>query len=371
MKAGISLAAFAAEIERQQESKVDYVLDTRRLQTVTLPGTTKTELWIDSAGAGEDMAQLAITDHTHGQLADRLGIPKPFYDRLRLGHTPKRGARKMPQPRVFDTLVNGLLQGQPEKRMVRALDGKARAYLSNRYRPLDNYDLANAVLPIIGEWAASEEARVESCNVTDTRLYIKVVLPRIEREVKVGDFVQSGFVIQNSEVGVGKLSVFPMVFRLSCLNGMIREQEGMSKYHVGRAADDGEQAYAVFTDRTLQADDRAFWLKVQDVVRAAANDAVFEGIVARMQDAASSERIADPVGAVERIAGAFQLQEREQKSILAHLVEGGDLSAYGALNAITRASQDVEDYDRATDLEKVGARILDLSGAEWRELAAA
>lgn len=104
-------------------------------------------------------------------------------------------------------------------------------------------------------------------------------------------------------------------------------------------------------------------------MKAAADDAVFEGIVARMQEAAGSEKIADPVGAVERIASVFTFGQKEQSSILTHLIEGGDLSAYGALNAITRASQDVDDYDRATEMEKAGGRLLDMSRSEWREIA--
>lgn len=369
MKAGISLQELAAELERQQESKVDYVLDTRRM---SISSNGKSTLMLDDAGEGGELGEFAVTDHTHGQIAERLGIPKQFYDRLRLGQTPKRGARKPAQTEVFDQLVNGLFQRAPEKRMVRTLDGKARAYVSNRYRRLDNFDLAQAVLPIIGEWSAKEEARIESCNVTDTRLYIKVVLPKVERTVdrgpRVGDVVQSGFVIQNSEIGLGSLAVFPMIFTLACLNGMVREKDGLRQFHVGRESEEG--AYAVYRDATLRADDRAFWMKVQDTVRAAADDAVFQKLVAQLEDAASSEPLADPVGAVEKLAGTYGFQEREKKSILAHLIEGGDLTAYGALNAITRASQDVQDYDRATELEKVGGQILDLSRSEWRELAA-
>lgn len=374
MKQGRTLQEFAAEIERQAESKADFVLDTRRMQVETLSTATArptTRIILDDAGEDGGLGEFSLTDHAHTQVAERLGIPKVFYDRLRFGHTPKRGARKLPQPGVFDTLVNGLFQNAPEKRMVRTLDGKARAYLSNRYRPFDNIDLASHVLPIIAEWASNQEAELASCELTENRLYIKVVLPKIQLDIgsaEVGDIVQSGFVIQNSEVGLGSLAVYPMVYRLVCKNGMIREAEGMRKYHVGRAADQ-EGALDVFRNETLRQDDKAFWMKVTDVVRASADAAVFEGIVGRMREAKDSTRINDPVGAVERIANTFQLQEKEQKSILSHLIEGGDLSAFGALNAVTRASQDVADYDRATELEKIGGAFLDLSRAEWEKLA--
>ena len=60
--------------------------------------------------------------------------------------------------------------------MIRTLDGTARAFLSDRYRRIDNYEIATTVFPIIG---AMEGASIESCELTDSRMYIKVVNPRI------------------------------------------------------------------------------------------------------------------------------------------------------------------------------------------------
>jgi len=52
-------------------------------------------------------------------------------------------------------------------------------------------------------------ARIESCELTDTRMYIKVVNERIQTEVVPGDIVQAGILISNSEVGMGSVSVKP------------------------------------------------------------------------------------------------------------------------------------------------------------------
>ena len=51
--------------------------------------------------------------------------------------------------------------------MIRVLDGKARAYLSNRYLRMDNYNIASAVLPILAE---IPDVRIESCQITDSRM---------------------------------------------------------------------------------------------------------------------------------------------------------------------------------------------------------
>jgi len=51
--------------------------------------------------------------------------------------------------------------------------------------------------------------------------------------------------------------------------------------------------------------------------------------------------------------------------VLQHLVESHDLTRYGLHAAITRASTDVEDYDRATELERLGGRVIALRPSEW------
>lgn len=54
--------------------------------------------------------------------------------------------------------------------------------------------------------------------------------------------------------------------------------------------------------------------------------------------------------------------------ILNYLIQGGDLSLYGLSNAITRASQDVESYDRATALEGIGWQVTTMAAAQWKEM---
>src|ERR1043166_4992015 len=77
---------------------------------------------------------------------------------------------------------------------------------------------------------------------------------------------RAGVVVSNSEVGQGSLRVEALDFRLVCLNGMIREA-AVRKAHLGRGSrgqDAIEDAREYFRLETQQADDRAFFLKVQD-----------------------------------------------------------------------------------------------------------
>lgn len=348
MKAGKSLSELALELERQAESKKDYIASTEVLEM-----TNTGEIALD----GDTRQEFAVTDHAHTQIAARLDIPAKYYQRMRSS-----------APELLAANVNEWFQQKPERRMVRTLDGQMRAFLSARYRRLDNYDLAEAVLPVLQEMG--EGLKIVSTQLTESRMYIKVINERVELEVKKGDVVQAGMVISNSEVGSGSLKVEPLVYRLICTNGMIAQDHSQKRYHVGRNADVGE-AYELFRDETLKADDRAFFLKVQDTVRAAVDITKFATIVERMREATEQRIEGNPVKAVELVSQRFNFNAGESSGVLQHLIQGGDLSAYGMLNAITRTSQDLEDYERATDLERDGSRVLSLPASTWKEIAMA
>lgn len=348
MKTGKTLVELAQELERQSEAKKDFIADTRVLQM-----TSDGELALENGTRHE----FPVSDHAHGQIAQRLEIPAKYYHRMR-----------QEQPQLLAQNVNTWFQQNPERRMVRTLDGQARAFLSDRYRRLDNFDLAEAVLPVLGEMG--QGIQIVSTELTDRRMYIKVINERVELEVKPGDVVQAGLVISNSEIGLGSLKVEPLVFRLVCLNGMVAQDYSEKRYHVGRAAENGE-AYELYSDTTLKADDQAFFLKVQDTVRAAVDIAKFSMIVERMREATEQKIEGNPVKAVEAMGNQFGYNTEERSGVLTHLIQGGDLSAYGLLNAVTRTSQDVQDYDRATELERDGSKVLSLPSSSWKAIAGA
>jgi hypothetical protein len=271
-------------------------------------------------------------------------------------------------PELLAANVNEWFHSKPERRMVRTLDGQMRAFLSERYRRLDNFDLAEAVLPILAEMG--EGIRIVSTELTDSRMYIKAINERLELEVKKGDVVQAGIAISNSEVGLGALKVEPLIYRLICTNGMLAQDHSQKRYHVGRNASEGE-AYELFRDETLKADDHAFFLKVQDTVRAAVDIAKFRQLVNRMREATEQQIEGNPVAAVELLGEKFSYSCEEKSGVLTHLIQGGDLTAYGLLNAITRTSQDITDYDRATEFERDGSKVLSLPTSTWKVIATA
>lgn len=352
MKNGRSLVALAEELERQLATKKDLVLPTQLMRHDT-DDEGQTRLVVQE---GDQAVRYGVTALARRQLAEKLKIPFVYFERMRTE-----------QPVLLDHNVNTWLQNDTERRMIRTLDGNVRAVLSERYRRLDNFDLAESVLPVLQRLP---EVRFESMELTETKMYLKCVTPQLRQEIAPGDVVQAGVVISNSEVGQGLLTVQPLIYRLVCSNGLIVSDRSLRKTHVGRSIGGEDEGLTVFKEDTLCADDKAFFLRVRDVVEAAISEASFRAATQKFQRTQGIPLVGDPVKTVEVLAQRYVLNDTERSGVLRHLVTGGDLSGYGLVNAVTHFSQEVEDYDRASEFEALGGKLIDLSRSEWAEMAA-
>ena len=351
MKTGRSLQEVMLELDRQNKAKKDYIGSAQALRLYEDGQTFE----IGSMGKAR---QFGTTRLFHRQVASALGIPAKYYDLMQ--------SRK---PELLAQNVNAWFGDREKSYMIRTMDygaGRmARALLSDRYRRIDNMEIASAVLPL---FAGSDQYEVVSSEVTENRLYLKIVNRRLEMAVVPGDIVQAGVMISNSEVGLGSVSVQPLVYRLVCTNGMVVNDMGERKNHVGRAAKAVDNGFHIYSDETMEAEDKAFLLKLRDVTLAAIEESRFAQVVGRLKEAAGIPITGKVTEVVELTARAYGINSDEQDSVLQHLITGGDLSQYGLSNAITRASQDVESYDRATTLEGIGWQVAAMPTVQWKEL---
>ena len=351
MKQGRPLEELAKELIRRNEVKKDYLVDT---SLITMDAdVNNTMLSIRNDKTGQTLV-LNVNEIAHNQIGTNLGIPAKYYDKMRSEN-----------PELLAMNVNSWFNKEPKTRMVRTLDGTARAFLSERYRRIDNLEIAEAVLPII---ASMPEAKVESCEVTDERLYLKVVNPRLTTDVVPGDTVQSGILITNSEVGLGSFTIQPLVYRLVCTNGMVVNDARTRKYHVGRGNAANED-FTVYSEKTLIADDVALRLKIADTVRSVVDQTRFEKVVDLMRNARGAKITTNNIPAMVELAGTdFGYTKQEGQGILDYLIRGNDLSLYGFANAATRYAQDVNSYDRSTALESIGYDIMNMGNRKWNNL---
>ena len=341
MKTGRSLSEVLMELQRQNAEKKDFI-------------SPSSSLVLREDGRTLDMGEreFATTDLFHRQVSSSLGIPAKYYDLMQ--------AQK---PALLAENVNTWFSDRDQNYMVRSLGGIARALLSDRYRRIDNMEVASAVLPL---FAGMEGIEVMSCELTESRLYLKVVNHRLEMAC-VGDRVQAGVMISNSEVGLGAVAVQPLVYTLACTNGMVVNSLGERKTHVGRAAK-GIEDFGIISDETMEAEDKAFMLKLRDITMSAIDEARFGLIVGQLEESAGAKITGRVQDVVEVTGKEYGLGMAEQDGVLRYLIEGGDLSLYGLSNAVTRMSQDVENYDRATALEGIGWQVATMGREKWKEI---
>lgn len=369
--AGIGQAITPPKTQREQQNKVDKMNAGQSLQTVAqnimdaknhkrdfIAMTTAMRLTDAGRVAfkfeGQDV-EFSPTEVCVDQIGERVGIPRKYAERMRTE-----------APELLAKNVNHWFAQKPEKRMLRTLRNGtdvARAFLSDKYRPLDNADIAERVLPKLVEMGLE----IKSTAVTDTRLYIQAVNPIMQAKIaKVGDEVASGIVISNSEVGLGSLNMRHLIYTLRCTNGMIAESI-VKQAHVGRkslADVDSDEAAEFFTDETRKADDRAFWLKVGDLMKHTLSREKFDAIIARL-NATTAVEMEKPTEVVEAMQDRFAWNEGETESVLKHLIKGGDVTQYGLLNAVTRTAEDLTNYDRAIEFEKMGGQIMLLKPVDF------
>lgn len=366
MKTGKTLVELATEIERQRTMKKDFVADTTAMKVIVDNDKPALQLV-----RGDDLVwQGGIRPLAHEQIAEHVKIPRPYYDRM-----------LKEAPDLLATNVDRWFAKYPAQRMVRTLDGATRGFLSNAFRPLEYADMAEAILPAM----LARNMEIMSCEITETRLYIKAVDTKLFRDVPVGykmgdgshrifDTCAPAVIASNSEVGKGRLVIETGIYTRACTNMALFADGGMKRTHVGarhKVLDGVENIDHLLSDRTKQATDQALWLQVRDVVGAAFD----EKLLAKRVDALTAAATNKITGKVEKVmeiaANQFSLNDGERESVLKHLIEGGSLTQYGLHAAITRAAQDVQSYDRATEMEYLGGRVIELGRTEWAQLAEA
>lgn len=355
MKTGRSLTDLAQEIERRATVQQDFVAQTGVLG-FDRHGDEENPRWAIEVPT---QGYFAVTDHTHRQVSAHTQVPWRYYQRM-----------MDEAPHLLRENVRHWFDANDKRRMVRTLDGNARAFLSDRYKRLDNLAVMENALPALLD---RQDAAVLSCDVTDNRLYVKVLFRDIEAEVKPGDTIRPGVMVRNSEIGGGKLEVSAFFYRDFCWNGCVFGMEQafeFSRTHLGGRVIESTD-YQVLSDETVEAQDRALLGEVADCIRASADPAMFAKTVEVLRASAETSRIENPEPAVQVLANELGLTDGERSQVLVNLIQDQDYSQWGALNAVTKVANETESYDRASELEEVGARVLGFSPSLWDSIVKA
>lgn len=336
----MELLSLVKELERQKENSTDLIVDNSTLKTFP-DETNGVKLAVPEYG------EYPLTDWSHGQLADKLQIPRRYYERMRSSGKTELLAEN----------INAWLE-EKERRLLRILDGKIRAILSDRYRIMDNYDLLFLALEEFKKRATIEIHRVD---LTETMLYLKTVDRTLTASIREKDTVYGGLILRNSEVGASAFKVEPFILRKVCSNGLILEYS-LKKVHLGRQT--LETGEIDWSDETREFEDKALWSRARDIIRATFDPSIFESWVKKLRDSAWIG-IEKPVKAVDNIAKHLEFSEEQKDQLLTHFSEH---TKYGLINAITRFAQDQKTVDQQIRLEEFAGKILETPSEDFEEI---
>lgn len=333
-----NFSQMVSEINDDMNVKMDYLVPASHMEMQD----DKVMMFSDNSFAMREVAHL--------QVANKLKIPKQFYDRM----GEHEGLRT--------TVVNRLMPEYGKTSMVRTIDGDMRAFLSDRYKPIENIDVLNAAAPVLRDM----QVEIKSSSLTEKRMYIQVAFPKLEAEINLNDVVQYGLTITNSEVGFGMVKVSPTIWRLVCTNGMIRAAE-INHRHIGKQQEMGED-YSIFSDEAKVADKLAFSLKLRDTIQATVSEATFEAWVSQMKGAVH-DKFNDVVKTVANVSKNYGISEDLNDFMINNIAEDSNLNRWGIANAVTGLAHHIDGRDLQYEVEQIGSKIIDMTPAQWERMA--
>jgi len=326
-------------------------------------------------GGGVDMTDdgvyttdvnLAPTPIFDKGLAKRFNIPLRYVKTLR-----ERVAVdvKESDPTLYDENMNYWLDADKSKQhLVRGFRtddtdslGIARAFLSNKYKTIDNYDVLMATLD--GVKQAGVQIEIDGADLSDKRMSLRLVCPQVKEyapEILKGyrspftgetgadnPTVFAGLVIKNSETGNGAFTIVPRLFVQVCSNGMQMTKDAMRAVHLGEQLDEG---IIRWSDDTQRRELDLITSKTRDAVATFLDVDYMQTKIIELKSLAEADVVNAPK-TIQRVAKKTHWSEDEQESILTHFIQGGDTSALGIAQAVTSVAQTVKSPDRQDELE--------------------
>jgi hypothetical protein len=305
----------------------DIYANLQRFQFVPEAGSLRlSPLKFDNPGSTGDsqldflpprLSDVSLSVHALKQLCARLEVPYTF-----LGRCPEQ---------LQYLMMNYFIQhgGYDQEVMLRTIQHtQVRAIMSERYTPCDDVDL----FPLLEPWV--KDTDVSWYSFDDYSTHVRLTLPGTEAEIKVGDAVQQGIHITNSEVGVRSVTIQAVVIRLVCQNGLLSTSK-KSRSHVGDPKRLEEHVKYMIEEAVLDSD--ALLIKYRQSLAVA---------------------IDDPTAALKQLVQTEGLSQTEFSQLLQVYLAAPEPSLFGLVNALTQAAQEYP-ADRRWELEKIAGRLLD------------
>lgn len=303
------------------------------------------------------------------QIADKLGITRTYQ---------KRMLEKIPN--LFDYNVNQWFKYEAEQkkprnfllRTFKNLEGGSsigRAFLSNSFKIIDNFQILGVALEGIKEESEKSGVKIEvdTCSLTEERMYVRFVMKQHNTNAKIlGNYrdpktgfkdpngLVSGFILSNSEVGLGKLFTAPRIIVGSCNNGYIWYDEKFQKTHLGAKLDLGSIEWS--QDTKLK-NSSLILSQIKGVIRKYVSPE-FLGQKAEELEYKGSYLMQKPFETVVSICKELGISDDNSDVLNFFTTQGQSQTSFDAMQAVTYYAQHNCDADKRFKLECKAVEML-------------
>jgi hypothetical protein len=339
--------------QRETFPEVDEVtrLEPREPQVVIMPKDPEAE-WFEKFGP------LAANAHAHGQIAAKTPIGARYYKHMLEN-----------DPLLLAANVNRWWDETPHDRLIRSeiipSNGKralsfARAFLSNKFRRLDNLEVMETMMPVLND--DQSPWQLKRAGITDVAVHVEAIAPQINGEVRVGDECALAVKIETGEVGNRALTVSLGFWRMICSNLAQVPTYTQKQVHLGRAEN---EFIELLSESTLRAEDQLVIDKMRDVVSAMYDTEKFNLMLNDARDSADRDKagLKSPIKATELLATNANLNEVEGVMLYNEMMGAGDPTIFGLTNALTATARGLE-FERKSELERIGGSLI-AGREEW------
>ena len=322
----MKLQSLIDELERQKPLKWDKRINSSQIEMIPFEDHIRFQL------QGRDA--FPILKPCHNQIADKLEIPLKYYQKM---------GTEVPELLVKN--VNTWLKRKERDFFIRGLGNSIRAFLSDRYRVIDHLDVLYCSLNEL----QAHEAEIEDCYLSEIEMNIKVKSQKLKDFIRSkDDLIVGGLFFTNSETGHKALRVEPRLFRVKCSNGMIVEEFVTREIHIGN--DEFDEVIYLSIKRSI----RELFGRFGEIVQALKES--------------TEVKISNPQKVISNLVEHYKLSEVQKDNILMAFGAEPEYDKYGIANAVTRAAQEEETWEKSTELERIGGRLISLPIEEFKAL---
>ena len=297
-----------------------------------------------------------LNNWSKNQLASYVEIPAIYYNKLAGSHVD-----------LLAHNVNYWLERKPhsDKRLIRTYQGEAIAVLSDRYRAIDNYDVATIALETANKVLETQGRTMQVLRSYITDRVMNLTIMELEPSIVYpdGEQYRVGLEVRNSEVGAASFSMKGMIVRQSCTNGHIWG-DPISQRHIGKRMGLGD----IWSQRTIELQAATTLSQADDMVKATFDLKAAQAFADALQGL-KVEKIpitAEYQDATEKI---LNLSNEDRKAIWGKVESN---NKFELVQAITAHANDLfkqkEAPEKATDMQELGGKLVNHRSI-WDEIA--